>query len=278
MQQSRGRARAFYFQGLPVQAYKASALVNALDPHLDLELVTYVCWLDRPARENLDLARGFNAAVTQIEARQPEGTINLIGYSIGGYAAMAVARQLAERGRTLGFVALLDSSSYFPFKEEPSLIQRLRSRGSGSIIGKAVEHLLVTLLTKRYYELARWLTLLAILVRGRVRAGNLVSKTLALYWKEAVLRLPPRRYSGRITLFAAERGRPRITDPLLGWGPYAAEIDKVVLQGDHWTLAEDPHAEANARTIVESLGLHSTAPGGAPDRTRPSKGRRAASR
>ena len=253
------RPRFFYFQGLPVQEHTRAPLLAALGRFADLDEVTYFRWLDRPVREQLDLKPGFDAAVLEVMRRQPAGRINLIGYSNGGYAAMHIASQLLAHGRMVGIVALIDSSSYYPFKEEPALAERLKARAGQRLIGLLLSHLLVALLHKRWFEAARCLTLAKLRLRGRKAAGDMISTTLALYWKEAVLRCPPRFYEGKVNLFMAERGRPRITDPLLGWGPFAGEIEKTQLEGNHWTLMEEPHASVNAQRIARSLGLTSPA-------------------
>lgn len=253
------RPRFSYFQGLPVQEHTRPPLLAALARFADLDEVIYFRWLDRPVREQLDLKPGFDAAVVEVMRRQPTGRINLIGYSTGGYAAMHIASQLVAHGRMVGIVALIDSSSYYPFKEEPALVERLKARGDQRLTGLLLSHLLVTLLHKRLFKAARCLTLAKVRLRGRKAAGDMISTTLALYWKEAVLRCPPRLYEGKVNLFMAKRGRPRITDPLLGWGPFAGEIEKMELEGNHWTLMEEPHAFDNAQRITRSLGLTSQA-------------------
>lgn len=258
------RVRAFYFQGLPVQAYRKSALVQGLEQHLDLVRTPYHPALERPAREHLDLAPRFDEAAAGIADRQRAGAINLIGYSVGGYAAMAVAARLVGMGRRVGFVALIDSSSYYPEKAALSFRKRLSASGYKHLPSVLMEHGLATLLRNGQFETAQRVTLIAARCRGRLAAGDLVSMTLSAFWRESVRKCPPSRYGGEVSLFAAEHGRPRITDPLLGWEPYAGQIRKVMLKGSHWTLTEAPNASANVRIILETLRPPAAVPPASP--------------
>jgi amino acid adenylation domain-containing protein len=61
--------------------------------------------------------------VAAIEAHQPTGPIHLLGYSAGGHAAHELARQLEARGRTVGYLGIIDT---IPANRVWSLSDRLR--------------------------------------------------------------------------------------------------------------------------------------------------------
>ena len=71
--------------------------------------------------------------VDEIARRQPAGAVSLVGYSFGASMALEVAAQLAEAGRTVGFLAALDG----PF-DPPTA----RSKGGGGSLLAAPRRLL----------------------------------------------------------------------------------------------------------------------------------------
>ena len=60
-----------------------------------------------------------------IQAHQPEGPYHLLGWSMGGLLAMAVARQLEDEKQPVAFVGLLDthlpSHDAFSWEQDPLL-------------------------------------------------------------------------------------------------------------------------------------------------------------
>lgn len=59
---------------------------------------------------------------------------------------------------------------------------------------------------------------------------------LVLYWLAIVKDTALGPYDGQVLLLKARKGRPRITDPALGWTPYLSRLEIVAVEGDHWTM------------------------------------------
>ncbi|MDQ6680068.1 MAG: thioesterase domain-containing protein [Pseudomonadota bacterium] len=70
-----------------------------------------------------DVSANGRAAAREISQRQPEGRILLAGYSFGGGVAFEAARQLAEEGRQLGLLAVIDTPVIVT---PPALLERPR--------------------------------------------------------------------------------------------------------------------------------------------------------
>ncbi|MFT3719664.1 amino acid adenylation domain-containing protein [Pseudorhodoferax sp.] len=65
----------------------------------------------------------------RVDALQPEGTLHLAGWSVGGIIAQAMAVALQQRGRQVGLVALLDAypADCWRGEPEPTPLQALRA-------------------------------------------------------------------------------------------------------------------------------------------------------
>lgn len=87
-------------------------------PHLDPDVPLYglqapsLADPDGGARKPEELVREYARRIREV---QPEGPYRLLGWSVGGTLAYAVAAELVERGHPVEFVALLDS---YPAPEE----------------------------------------------------------------------------------------------------------------------------------------------------------------
>jgi enterobactin synthetase component F len=62
-----------------------------------------------PTREHATLPDLARAYADSIAERQPQGPIHLLGWSMGGVAAVAIAHELERRGRQIGFLGLVDA-------------------------------------------------------------------------------------------------------------------------------------------------------------------------
>jgi thioesterase domain-containing protein/acyl carrier protein len=65
--------------------------------------------MDVPAKAHGDLDLQTDLIIREIGRRQPDGPICVAGYSFGGFMAFEVARRLADSGRQIGLVVLLDT-------------------------------------------------------------------------------------------------------------------------------------------------------------------------
>jgi len=199
--------------------------------HLGLDIPVYGLQptstaLPRPSIEQY--AAGY---VENIRDVQPRGPYRLAGYSVGGMVAYEAARQLLAGGQEVSLLALLDT--YFPgAKWQPyaaiSRAQRLaahlpllRPDSSGAAAGLHDAALAAQLQAMRTYV-----------------AGP---------------------YSGRVTLFVAERslgGLPRVERSWRGAG--VAGVDVHVVPGRHDTMLRDPHLQRVAEQLRACLSGNRT--------------------
>jgi thioesterase domain-containing protein len=113
-------------------------LATALAPHrpvLGLQTTGLVAIDGGSSLSASDLAAGYAEDILERHAHRP---IHLIGYSVGGWYAWAVAAALLERGATIGLCAILDSHALHPsrmFRDLP-VVARGRLR-----VEKVVENL-----------------------------------------------------------------------------------------------------------------------------------------
>jgi aspartate racemase len=63
----------------------------------------------------------------------------------------------------------------------------------------------------------------------------------------------PGKYPGRVTLFRAHPPGEHLADPAWGWNRLAAEVDVVLVDGDHKTMLLDPHVEMLAAKVRACL-------------------------
>ena len=71
---------------------------------------------------------------------------------------------------------------------------------------------------------------------------------------QAMLNYEVKPYAGRVTLFRARLGSPRIhSDPLGGWGDVAEAVDVIEVPGTHNSMLEQPHVVALGEAISHCL-------------------------
>ena len=77
------------------------------------------------------------------------------------------------------------------------------------------------------------------------------------YLKSTTARYEPKAYSGRITLFrSTHEPTGWMFDPLAGWGRYAqGGIELAMVEGNHFTMFQDPGATQMAERIDPPAGL-----------------------
>lgn len=85
-------------------------LARALAPHRPV-MGLQACDAPKEASAHPTVPAMAAAYAEQILAQQPEGPIHLLGYSVGGWYAHAVAAALLEHGATIGMFAVLDTGT-----------------------------------------------------------------------------------------------------------------------------------------------------------------------
>lgn len=120
-----GLAQAFFLPGVGGSEFDFDfeTLDSHVGTHLRLRLAAYPGMGARGAV--LSSMRATAAAVAaDIQERQPEGSVALIGYSFGGSLSLEVSRQLSLSGRCVGFLGILDAP--FGIEELQGLFAVLR--------------------------------------------------------------------------------------------------------------------------------------------------------
>lgn len=175
-------------------------------------------------------------------AVQPDGPYHVMGWSVGGIIAQAIAVELAAAGREVGLVAMLDSYPAECWRAEPEPTESQALRALLAIAGHDPE---------RYPHLVGREQILAFLRAGDNALGNLPPPVLdgvvrvVLDTNRLVRGHHHRRFDGTITHVRAgadHRDRPQLTPEL--WAPYAASLDCVSVPFLHPQLTG---AEASAQ-------------------------------
>lgn len=162
----------------------------------------------------------------------------LVGYSIGGTLAFALADRLARRGRAPHLVIMIDSSAVYP-PAALSLAQDVRTE-----LARGLRYIVINLPTMMAIRGG-----LLRVARAYVRLGNRISpkhingsrmRLLVRYWVDAITGTTLPDYGGRVLLYKAAKHRPRITAADLGWSRFAATFEMRRMPGDHWTILKQP--------------------------------------
>ncbi|WP_414902396.1 amino acid adenylation domain-containing protein [Sphingomonas flavalba] len=194
---------------------------------------------DRPLPDSIDALAADYAR--RMIAVQPEGPWHVMGWSVGGIIAQAVAVHMADAGREMGLVAMLDSYPAECWRAEPEPTQIQALRALLAIAGYDPES---------YPHLTSRDQILAFLRDGDSALGNLPPDALdgvvrvVLDTNRLVRGHHHRWYPGRLTHVraGADHGeRPQLMPSL--WTPYAGTLDLVSVPFLHPQLTG---AEASA--------------------------------
>jgi thioesterase domain-containing protein len=190
--------------------------------------------------------------------------VRLAGWSLGGLIAYEMARQLADEGREIALLALIDSFPYVPGPNGD------RTVDEGALLAGFVDDLAALsgreVSAPSEAELRGGPQKQLILSLARLKSADILPADLDLVqfteiWHvyrsnfNAFTQYEPKRYTGKITLImAAERHVSVRQAPITSWGPLAGgglSID--VLPGDHYSLLRQPVVRVTAQTLTAFL-------------------------
>ena len=190
--------------------------------------------------------------VQLIRQFQPNGPYALLGWCVGGILAFEVARQLEQLNHEIKLLALIDSwapghlsrlskfrarLSDYSYRWKLIVADWRRVTSYQQSITQFLSHrtLFKKLLRAMGYQATDAVAPVAFEDRN-LNAQN-YDQWLLGYLDTVALRYIPKSYSGKITLLcSANEPRGLFLDPKMGWGPFAAQIDVVIIDGDHFTM------------------------------------------
>jgi amino acid adenylation domain-containing protein len=193
-----------------------------------------------------------------LRAVQPQGPYRLGGWSMGGVIAFEMARQLVEQGERVELLALIDSyapqSIERPERFDQHDLLHMFVRDLEGVYGRSLEF---------SHEDSRRLSLeetFEVLLE-RARASEVVPDELGLSELRelfelyrtnlsALLSYEPRAYAGILTLF---RSGASSSDPAHGWTPYAAGVEVLEIEGDHYSIVNGPQVKTLAARLEGML-------------------------
>jgi thioesterase domain-containing protein len=213
-----------------------------------------------PQRDVVAMASEYVAAVQAVD---PEGPYLLGGWSFGGVVAFEMARQLRERGREVGLLALFDSWAPvrmdFPLDRGELDLLRGFLRDQAGMLGREAGWIDEEPPAMPEEERPLWLL-------GRARSAGLlqaevkperVRRLLGVYRAnlEAYAGYRPERWNAAITLY-----RPAVTldqptpRPANGWEELSSgPIEVHTVPGDHYTMLAPPGVLALSELLGERL-------------------------
>ncbi|MEU7134967.1 amino acid adenylation domain-containing protein [Streptomyces sp. NPDC046261] len=213
-----------------------------------------------------DLAEMTGRLLDEIRGVQPEGPYRLLGWSLGGNIAQALAARLESEGHHVELLVLVDSypGEVWPCPDyatpeqwdEFGLLATLAPEIPGpSEIEADIEGVLDRLRSAARERLGLTAGVLDRMVRVGVNAGRLVA------------RHRPARFTGRTVYFTATRSRGAGRPSLRSWDPYLAAFTEHDLECRH----EEAMDAEPRRRIARIITPHLTAREG--DEREPSEGR-----
>ncbi|WP_159915471.1 non-ribosomal peptide synthetase [Pantoea sp. 18069] len=204
---------------------------------------------DAPLPHSIDeLARQY---VQRILELQPRGPIHLLGWSVGGILAQAMAVELQARQRAVGLVALLDAYPADVWRSEPEPTPLQALRALLAIAGHDPEG---------HPELTTREAVIDFLRQGDTALGHLPVRAL-----EGVVRVVTdtnrlirqhhhRRFDGPLTHLRA--GRDHADRPQLQaarWADYAAQLDTLELPLLHAEMTGETATRLMAPALLQRI-------------------------
>lgn len=206
-----------------------------------------------------------NFYIKTIREFQPEGPYQIGGWSFGGVVAFEIAQQLVAQGQDVSLLALLDPWVPIlldPNKQIDSLYMRgVLSRYFGGMFGMTnlvTEEELTGLSSEEQIEfIIDKAENLGLFPQEASREQNRRFIDVIIGTLKATYCYKRRPYPGKVTVFRAKEKHPHGIDPQLVWVEMyvildGADIEVVMVPGDHFTLIQEP----NIKVLAESLSRY----------------------
>jgi thioesterase domain-containing protein len=184
----------------------------------------------------------------------PQGPYSLLAHSAYGYFALELARLLAQSGKDVNFLGLLDTFPPGP-RRQANLVDRVKIH-------------IINLHDKNLPGILQYIGRSALRFSTRWRRRAVLDAGLVEYYEKKgqvkevrslLLRAyKPEPYEGQVTLFTATH-RPWYMrwDPMEHWtNTLVGNLEKVPIPGDHLSALTSPHFYLLARKIESLLPRH----------------------
>jgi thioesterase domain-containing protein len=210
--------------------------------------------------------------VQLIRRVQPHGPYNLMGWCVAGALSFEIARLLGEAGEQITNLYLMDSWLPRYIARQP-LFRRFISDYTlrwGLIIAdwrayrSGRQPLSAFLNNRNGVKTLRqlWNKFRNAPPEEAAPAADEISRRdydlwLLHYLQSITSKYEPRPIAGKLTLFRS-RQEPTglLFDPLAGWGSYAkGGVELHMVDGDHFTMFQNPGAQQMAKLITDSMAL-----------------------
>jgi len=238
------------FQGdLPWFAH----LRAAFEDKIRFEVPRYPSWREMIRAEGrFDFI--IDEVLEQIVATRGEGDYLVAGYSFGGFAAWEIARRLAESGRRVTFVGLIDARRQD--REISSTSQDIAAnkiRRNRAMIGRVLRAIyaepqaapvfmmrafLRGVIDLSAFPLLRAMGNLAMLLPARM-AFAFHTKLIEELRLQALRKSEVKPLTAPVTLFRSDEHKS--ISPDYGWGVLCEKLDIVSIGGSHSTMFEPPY-------------------------------------
>ncbi len=232
-------------------------------PALRVELIELGDWPEL-ITPGFDLTALAASLAQRIMDRAPSGPLRLAGWSYGGHLGVAVAAALAQAGRNVVFLGILDTTtSPLTFADlepqrRPTRLENLRQVPAWIRAGEFTNRLAdftVTRVVARprlLQRAARWRHVWLPFGFGfhlNRRMGLRLRRDLLEAWR--LRREPPPALSvASLVLFRAAETEPFAPDEV-GWCAAYPDIRIVPVSGDHTTMLEPPHLATLTTRFIE---------------------------
>ncbi len=237
------RPSAFLFPGMHGGDPALASLVAASSPAIDLILVEHPA-LEAPVSHLRDMAVAGRAAALTVAALSPTGPLRLVGYSFGGSVAYEAACALADEGRTVSFLGLVDPSLPVIDCDLHSIAAaRPRRQGMGASSRLAAQRFMSRSIALD--QVRKGLGRVCDLLPGNHPHGAR-RRLVAFLRMEAIYDWTPRPLDVRGTLVLSDQFHEVLSE---GWGRLSPSLEVVRIPGRHVEVM----GGARLRTVSDAL-------------------------
>jgi thioesterase domain-containing protein len=203
-----------------------------------------------------------NRYIELIQEVQPIGPYTILGYSMGGYVAFEIAKQLVNKGETISHLVLIDTKPLFENQKiELSEIQEKLSDTEETLKDVLIGFANPDLTSQQIKDLSQmdFEKQLAYILQ-QMKTSNRATPNAEISWlrelisnvyrnQDAIRYYRPGKYSGKVTLITAAEG-VNDRDENLDWNKFTqSDVVLYNIPGNHYTIIKEPNVKFLADKI-----------------------------